>query len=172
MSEAKEVLRKSFYAFGQMIIFRKSSIHCCYCISDFAKCSRPKRLKLYGFRDQFAWLRAVLYVVNDYLLTVFNLKFFKACNLSLPLSQYKHRLSITKTSWLLLLTQIIAVIYENWPTETNSPQHVKYHMLNLTFRGPRSLSIFPVAQWLRCCATNRKVAGSIPDCVIGIFLLT
>ena len=26
-----------------------------------------------------------------------------------------------------------------------------------------------VAQWLRCCATNRKVAGSIPDGFIGIF---
>ena len=26
-----------------------------------------------------------------------------------------------------------------------------------------------VAQWLRSCATNRKVAGSIPDGVIGIF---
>ena len=26
-----------------------------------------------------------------------------------------------------------------------------------------------VAQWLRCCATNRKVAGSIPGGVIGIF---
>ena len=26
-----------------------------------------------------------------------------------------------------------------------------------------------VAQWWRCCATNRKVAGSIPDGVIGIF---
>ena len=26
-----------------------------------------------------------------------------------------------------------------------------------------------VAQWLRCCATNRKGAGSIPDGVIGIF---
>ena len=26
-----------------------------------------------------------------------------------------------------------------------------------------------VAQWLRCCATNRKVAASIPDGVIGIF---
>ena len=28
-----------------------------------------------------------------------------------------------------------------------------------------------VARWLRCCATNRKVAGSIPDDVIGIFHL-
>ena len=26
-----------------------------------------------------------------------------------------------------------------------------------------------VAQWLRCCATNRKVAGWIPEGVIGIF---
>ena len=26
-----------------------------------------------------------------------------------------------------------------------------------------------VAQWLRCCATNRRVAGSIPAGVIGIF---
>ena len=26
-----------------------------------------------------------------------------------------------------------------------------------------------VAQWLRCCATNRKVAGSIPDGVTEIF---
>ena len=26
-----------------------------------------------------------------------------------------------------------------------------------------------VAQWLRCCVTNRKVVGSIPDGVIGIF---
>jgi len=26
-----------------------------------------------------------------------------------------------------------------------------------------------VAQWLRSCATNRKVAGSIPAGVIGIF---
>ena len=27
-----------------------------------------------------------------------------------------------------------------------------------------------VAQWLRCCATNRKVAGSIPSGVIGFFV--
>ena len=27
-----------------------------------------------------------------------------------------------------------------------------------------------VAQWLRCCATNRKVAGSIPPSVIGFFI--
>ena len=27
-----------------------------------------------------------------------------------------------------------------------------------------------VAQWLRCCATNQKVAGSIPACVSGFFI--
>ena len=27
-----------------------------------------------------------------------------------------------------------------------------------------------VAQWLRCYVTNRKVAGSIPDCVSGFFI--
>ena len=27
-----------------------------------------------------------------------------------------------------------------------------------------------VAQWLRCCVTNRKVTGSIPAAVIGLFI--
>jgi len=27
-----------------------------------------------------------------------------------------------------------------------------------------------VAQWLRCCATNQKVTGSIPAGVIGFFI--
>ena len=27
-----------------------------------------------------------------------------------------------------------------------------------------------VAQWLRCCATNRKVAGSIPFSISGFFI--
>jgi hypothetical protein len=37
----------------------------------------------------------------------------------------------------------------------------KYHV---SVGGP-----LMVAQWLKYCATNRKVAGSIPDGVIGIF---
>ena len=32
------------------------------------------------------------------------------------------------------------------------------------------LFITAVAQWLRCCATNRKVAGSIPADVSGFFI--
>ena len=27
-----------------------------------------------------------------------------------------------------------------------------------------------IAQWLRCCATNRKVAGSIPAGINGFFI--
>jgi len=34
---------------------------------------------------------------------------------------------------------------------------------------PQSSEATAVAQWLRCCATNRKVAYSIPAGVIGIF---
>jgi hypothetical protein len=34
-----------------------------------------------------------------------------------------------------------------------------------------SIGAHAVAQWLRHCATNRKVAGSIPDGVNGIFHL-
>ena len=30
--------------------------------------------------------------------------------------------------------------------------------------------ILAVAQWLRCCATNRKVPGSIPVGVSGVFI--
>jgi len=32
------------------------------------------------------------------------------------------------------------------------------------------LRVIAVAQWLRCCATNRKVAGSIPAGVSGFFI--
>jgi hypothetical protein len=39
-----------------------------------------------------------------------------------------------------------------------------FHILNKEQWGP-----LMVAQWLRYCATNRKVTGSIPDGVIGIF---
>ena len=40
---------------------------------------------------------------------------------------------------------------------------VKYPEI-LALRGDRGSTV-----WLRCCTTNRKFAGSIPDGVIGIF---
>jgi len=51
---------------------------------------------------------------------------------------------------------------------------IYYIKINYMFR-PFSLAIFrlmgtAVAQWLRCCATNRKFAGSIPAGISGIFI--
>jgi len=57
------------------------------------------------------------------------------------------------------------------------PKYSAYHSAVLTIEPPQT-GIFvstplkrgtAVAQWLRCCATNRKVAGSIPAGVTGIF---
>ena len=45
---------------------------------------------------------------------------------------------------------------------------VKFYTENLMFIRPCIVGS-AVAQWLMWCATNRKVAGSIPDGVIGIF---
>jgi hypothetical protein len=46
-----------------------------------------------------------------------------------------------------------------------------YPMAQRPLYGQASLAVegYAVAQWLRHCDTNRKVAGSIPDGVIGIF---
>jgi len=39
----------------------------------------------------------------------------------------------------------------------------------LIYRWLFKTHVTAVAQWLRCHATNQKVAGSIPDGVLGIF---
>ena len=45
---------------------------------------------------------------------------------------------------------------------------------NVNFRLLKTICICiwgtAVSQWLRCCATNRKVAGSIPAGVSGFFI--
>ena len=65
----------------------------------------------------------------------------------------------------------------------NREYFLKEMTLQLTIRGNNTCNFInkvltetsvvqrgtAVAQWLRCGATNRKVAGSIPDGVIGIF---
>ena len=43
------------------------------------------------------------------------------------------------------------------------------HLQAVIKRGLNTHLGTAVAQWLRRCATNLKVAGSIPDGVIGIF---
>ena len=42
-------------------------------------------------------------------------------------------------------------------------------MKNFILFGQKLYVRHAVAQWLRHCAKSRKVAGSIPDGVIGIF---
>ena len=63
------------------------------------------------------------------------------------------------------------------PTECRSARRkTTVHCIRHTISFQKKFEIIPrnarwtaVAQWLRCCATNRKVAGSIPAGVIGIF---
>ena len=52
-----------------------------------------------------------------------------------------------------------SAMHHSWECRLLSP-----HFLSLNDEGGTA-----VAQWLRCCATNRKVTGSIPDGVNGIF---
>jgi hypothetical protein len=42
-------------------------------------------------------------------------------------------------------------------------RHVRLKTVSISGLG------YAVVQWMRHCATNRKVAGSVPDGVIGIF---
>jgi len=46
----------------------------------------------------------------------------------------------------------------------------KNQIFILNFAELHFLKGTAVAQWLRCCATNRKVAGSIPAVVSGFFI--
>jgi len=43
------------------------------------------------------------------------------------------------------------------------------HSSYVILKRPVYTSATAVEQWLRCCATNRDVGGSIPDGVTGIF---
>jgi hypothetical protein len=54
------------------------------------------------------------------------------------------------------------------------PTFNEYKIVNTTFQKLYLVFILryvgtAVAQWLRYCATNRKVTGSIPDGVTGIY---
>jgi hypothetical protein len=58
-------------------------------------------------------------------------------------------------------------VYITWEEHVNLSQHSQCLVRDLKavlLNGGTA-----VAQWLRHCATNWKVAGSIPDDVIGIF---
>jgi len=52
-----------------------------------------------------------------------------------------------------------------------STPHLTPHNFQIPKRNLPA-GVTAVAQWLRCCATNRKVAGSIPASVSGFFVDT
>jgi hypothetical protein len=59
--------------------------------------------------------------------------------------------------WLIVITVRLTFLTHSVHTRTN-------------FQGLTSSDGTAVAQWLRCCAKNRKVAGSIPAGVSGFFV--
>ena len=73
-----------------------------------------------------------------------------------------------QTQWLWLYDMVKSSLqyYQHrrgvlkWTVGMNTASQCGYHKVH---------QVTAVAQWLRCCATNQKVAGSIPAGVIGIF---
>ena len=73
----------------------------------------------------------------------------------------------------MVLRKIIVVYCANYVQHTHTCAHAlcvqNAKRLNIKSGGTYGYRGTAVAQWLRCCAINRKVAGSIPDGVIEIF---
>ena len=65
----------------------------------------------------------------------------------------------------MLYREIIAVCSEIHTKHINTVCGQNVELLNVKLVVGTA-----VAQWLRCCATNRKVAGSIPASVSGFFI--
>jgi hypothetical protein len=70
----------------------------------------------------------------------------------------------TKTALLSLWD-----VFSNSGVEVNGERSVNKVTSNVLTSRTSILLWDAVEQWLRHCATNHKVAGSIPDGVIGIF---
>jgi uncharacterized membrane protein len=71
----------------------------------------------------------------------------------------------------MVLSTDLVIIRTNFLILQNLFRPSRFSLLGHSIIGPLADKWGPlmVAQWLRYCATNRKVAGSIPDGVIGIF---
>jgi hypothetical protein len=70
----------------------------------------------------------------------------------------KYQSTVYQICLVLTLSAVVTLWVVYTVSERVKNMKVQYYELGTT-----------VAQWLRCCATSRKVAGSIPDGVIGIF---
>ena len=84
------------------------------------------------------------------------------CNSSWTIHKFKHSTNPFLTNFLSCIFYQRALELFQTPNSLVHHNKVKLYMA-LQKSGTT------VAQWLRCCATNRKVAGSIPDGVNGIF---
>ena len=64
------------------------------------------------------------------------------------------------------------VLWIGWCQAQSAPECLLPSKLRLIYRFDDAVLQYgtAVAQWLRCCATNRKVAGSIPAGVSGFFI--
>ena len=101
-------------------------------------------------------------------------KFHRSCKI--PLGKYETNvLGFCATDvicdWSFLMSTAAARL---WDAALFSPRATYNSWIPIggspsSFEPTKFEAITAVAQWLRCCATNRKVAGSIPDGVIGIF---
>jgi hypothetical protein len=59
--------------------------------------------------------------------------------------------------------------YKSFHLTVHPPTYKYFHPTMHKQCTVPTVQLCAVAQWLRHCATNRKVAGSNPDCIIGIF---
>ena len=94
--------------------------------------------------------------------------YFKYCNVSkaeaIPIMKFRSYQKWVSCVDLLLITGVetiannLLIIKKAWPNK-----HCILYLLNI-------VPATAVAQWLRCCATNRKVAGSMPGCISGFFI--
>ena len=86
-------------------------------------------------------------------------------------SNCKAMISMIKATCLFFSCTFHLIVYYHPSLDAESMNQILRHIFRLTAKLPSYIQSVgtAVAQWLRCCATNRKVAGSIPAGVIGIF---
>jgi hypothetical protein len=80
-----------------------------------------------------------------------------------------HGIKVTRFYSLLHVLRMIAAMAICPSFDTTDFAKKNFTLRYFCYLFPISGGPLMVAQWLGYCATNRKVAGSIPDGVIGIF---
>ena len=72
---------------------------------------------------------------------------------------------IPKDGAFIITKKLKALLYT--PVKSFTEDGERFNQITSSTKSGRGTA---VAQWLRCCATNRKVAGSIPAGVSGLFI--